>query len=146
MVSRHQSTASIIAGRFLARNLFKGLPFFGKIRNVPSSSSSGCCTRKLLAFLYVGVSLFTSSCYYRLITSLLSVLQMGFPRPNSSPWRSGTKSDSSLNTSDLVVYLWILHDGLMDEKRKENEYMVERMGMVVVYSLSCVWLLWPHGL
>ena len=31
-----------------------------------------------------------------------------------------------------MVYLWILCDGLMDERRKENEYMVERMGMVVV--------------
>lgn len=113
-------------------SLFRVCPFFGKIRNVPSSSSSDCCTRKLLAFLYVGLSLFTSSCYYHLITSLSLVLQMGFPRPNSSPWRSGTKSDSSLNPSDLVVYLWILCDGLMDERRKENEYMVERMGMVVV--------------
>ena len=83
-------------------------------------------------FLYVGASLFISSCYYHLITLLLSVLQMGFPRPNSSPWRSGTKSDSSLTPSDLVVYLWILREGLMDERRKENEYMVERMGLVVV--------------
>ena len=71
---------------------------------------------------------------------------MDFPRPNSSPWRSGTKSDSSLNTSDLVVYLWILHDGLMDEKRKENEYMVERMGMVVVYFANHEkWVLVPQG-
>lgn len=129
MVSRHQSTAPIIAGRFLARNLCLGFALFWA---APSSSSSDCCTRKLLAFLYVGLSLFTSSCYYHFITSLSSVLQMGFPRPNSSPWRSGTKSDSSLDPSDLVVYSWILCDGLTDERRKENEYAVERTGMVVV--------------